>query len=132
MNNMQKQVQEFHEAMELPVADVAAGPKVLDRARADLRAKLIQEEAGETSDALEWHDFPRVAMPEIVDGLCDLLYVTFGCAVEMGIDLEPFFNEVHAANMRKVGGEVRADGKKLKPKGWVGPAIGKLLQEAGW
>lgn len=124
MNNMQKQVQEFHEAMELPV-----GIEVytLDSVRAELRANLISEEAGETCDALDTGN-----MHGVVDGLCDLLYVAFGCAVEMGIDLEPFFNEVHAANMRKVGGEVRADGKKLKPEGWVGPDIDRLLEEAGW
>ncbi len=37
------------------------------------------------------------------------------------IPLRPFWNEVQAANMRKIGGGVREDGKRLKPPGWVGP-----------
>lgn len=41
----------------------------------------------------------------------------------MGIDLTPFFFEVHRTNMHKVGGPVRADGKGLKPEGWKPPRI---------
>jgi predicted HAD superfamily Cof-like phosphohydrolase len=42
----------------------------------------------------------------------------------MGLDLRPVFRAVHDANMRKlVDGQPlkRADGKFLKPQGWVGP-----------
>jgi len=34
--------------------------------------------------------------------------------------------------MRKVGGVVREDGKRLKPEGWVGPDIEKCLRAQGW
>lgn len=37
------------------------------------------------------------------------------------IPLRPFWNEVQAANMRKLGGGVREDGKRMKPVGWKGP-----------
>jgi len=36
----------------------------------------------------------------MIDALCDLLYVTAGAPVEMGVELGPFFDEVHASNMR--------------------------------
>jgi NTP pyrophosphatase (non-canonical NTP hydrolase) len=41
----------------------------------------------------------------------------------LGLALGPFFEEVHRTNMLKVTGPVRADGKKLKPEGWIGPRI---------
>jgi len=54
--------------------------------------------------------------------------VVYGTALEMGIDLEPHFNEVHASNMAKRGGPVREDGKMLKPEGWLPPDINGILQ----
>jgi predicted HAD superfamily Cof-like phosphohydrolase len=41
----------------------------------------------------------------------------------MGVELEPFFDEVHGSNMKKVGGRVRGDGKQLKPEGWRPPDL---------
>jgi predicted HAD superfamily Cof-like phosphohydrolase len=65
--------------------------------------------------------------PEMIDALCDLLYVTYGAASAMGVDLAPFFKLVHEANMAKLSGPVRADGKRLKPEGWAPPDIAGLL-----
>ena len=65
---------------------------------------------------------------EMVDALCDLLYVTYGAAVDLGVDLQPFFAEVHRCNMAKVGGRRREDGKWLKPAGWTPPDIAGLLR----
>src|SRR3954464_9197429 len=110
-------VREFHAKFGLPVGD-----SVSFRA-ADLRGKLIAEEARETVDALKLRD-----MVEVADGLCDVLYVVFGTAISLGIDLLPLFAEVHRTNMRKDGGATRADGKILKPEGWKPPEILKLLE----
>lgn len=41
----------------------------------------------------------------------------------LGIDLRPFFLEVHRTNMLKTTGPVREDGKRLKPEGWKPPRI---------
>jgi len=41
----------------------------------------------------------------------------------LGIDLRPFFREVHRTNMLKTTGPVREDGKRLKPEGWQPPRI---------
>ena len=41
----------------------------------------------------------------------------------LGIDLRPFFLEVHRTNMHKLNGPVREDGKRLKPPGWKPPRI---------
>jgi predicted HAD superfamily Cof-like phosphohydrolase len=113
MNKMQEQVEDFHRAMEIPIG---RDPLLLTGDRARLRISLINEEADEFAHALLNED-----MLEQIDALCDLLYVTFGAAVELGVDLEPFFDEVQKANMAKVGGVKRADGKQLKPEGWLPP-----------
>lgn len=124
----QRDVQAFHEATGLPVGDLTAAPVWQDRR---LRAELILEEAMETIEALGFNVTAEVwesvnDEPDwvgFIDGLCDLIYVACGAAVTMGIDLDPFWDEVQRANMGKAGGPVRADGKVLKPEGWRGPDI---------
>lgn len=52
----------------------------------------------------------------------DVLYVAFGNAIAMGVDMGPVFDLIHVANMAKFGPDGRpirrADGKTLKPEGW--------------
>ncbi len=120
MNGAQAQVLEFHRAMSLSAPE---GPAPLDSYNGELRVSLIDEEAAEFRAAWERRD--RIAM---IDALCDIVYVAYGAAVEMGIDLEPFFDEVHRSNMEKTGGAVRRDGKQLKPDGWEPPAILSLYE----
>jgi predicted HAD superfamily Cof-like phosphohydrolase len=117
-NPMQASVREWHEKFGVVVGDSVA------IRRPSLRAELIREEAAETVDAIERGD-----LVEAIDGMCDLLYVVFGTAVEFGVNLAPFFDEVHRTNMLKVGGATRADGKILKPEGWERPHIAQLLAE---
>lgn len=92
---------------------------------AELRASLIEEEARETVDAIRSGN-----LVEAIDGMCDLLYVVYGTAVSFGVELEPFFYEVHRSNMAKEGGAVREDGKILKPAGWQPPRIAEMLDAA--
>ena len=63
-----------------------------------------------------------------IDGIVDLLYVTLGTAVAFGIDVAPFFAEVHRSNMAKTGGGLDAGGKVTKPPGWVAPDIAGVLE----
>lgn len=123
MDALQRKVVEFHAAMSLPRA---ASPSVPDDATTGLRLALIDEEVRELRDAASRRDLTAIA-----DALCDLLYVTFGYAVAAGIDLEPAFDQVHAANMRKAGGGVRGDGKVLKPDGWREPDLSAVLRAQG-
>lgn len=136
MHKAQKQVEKFHKAFGMPVQK----KKIVIPQRNELRAKLIMEEAVETAEALtgweirwDWHGgspTPGYGNREkVIDGMCDILVVTYGCAVEMGVDLRPYFDEVNKTNMAKVGGPVRADGKQLKPKGWKKPDIAKMLEK---
>lgn len=92
----------------------------------DLRIRLITEEVNETLEAIKNDD-----MVELADGIADAIVVLLGTAVTYGIDIRPIWNEVHRTNMAKVGGETRADGKRLKPKGWLPPDIKSILIEQG-
>lgn len=142
-NEMQRQVEEFHAKFGHPIGTTPTF------SRPELRARLIVEEAIETAvgllgssatiDLLRKELFElgvkAPKQPDIVeaaDGMCDLLYVTFGSGAEMGIDLQAVFDEVHASNMAKVGGATRADGKTLKPEGWKPPAVLDRLVDQGY
>lgn len=142
----QEMVHDFLVKMGSPVAP--AEPKIRD---AELRARLILEEALETASGLigrgealrmvdsltsekyqSWAQFPDVV--EVVDGLCDLAYVTYGTAEAVGVDLEPYFELVHAANMKKEPRLIDGHGKRgYKPAGWEDPKeamrvlLGRLL-----
>lgn len=113
MHKPQHQVDTFHQACGLRRPQY---PCVDWDDQAGIRYDLIREEAAEFKQACKDQD-----LLEAIDALCDLLYVTYGAAVAMGIDLEPFFEEVQRANMEKTNGPKREDGKQLKPEGWYPP-----------
>lgn len=92
-----------------------------------LRTRLIIEEAAEFANAASRSDFV-----EMVDALCDLLYVTYGAAVVMGVDLEPIFAEVQRSNMTKDGGGHDSAGKVEKGPNFEPPNIVGQLQQQGW
>lgn len=140
MNKLQEAVQEFHR--KTGQTDTLATPE----ARA-LRANLIMEEAVETVAALGYAVKASIVDPEgfflvaefnkaytephpidFIDGLCDLTYVVMGGACNADIDFDRHFDEVHRANMRKLEGPKRADGKQLKPEGWQGPDHQSILE----
>jgi len=121
----QKQVAEFHEITDTPILPLPACPS--DDRRA-LRIVLLREEFDEVIEAMGEDDVAHVAKE-----LSDLLYVTYGAALEWGIDLVAVMDAVHASNMAKVGpdGKVirREDGKVVKPSGWQEPDIDAVLRD---
>lgn len=140
MNRHQALVRDFHQKFGHPA------PEKLDVAifmsHAKMRFKLIHEEFLETMGAAGFdltNDLydgfgPKRApnVPEMIDGFVDLLYVTYGAIITLGIDIDPFFNAVHASNMAKLGPDgkpiVREDGKIMKPEGWQPPDIKAVLE----
>lgn len=161
MKEAQERVRRFHEAMAKLGArgDVGdfASPGLSDDA-AELRARLLMEECVETCMALlhgndkgvlEMYDdamhawFMKRAgrgrltdgIEGVADGLADVIVIALGTAVAAGIALQPVFDEVMAANERKVepSARIREDGKLLKPDGWIGPDVAAVLarQKAG-
>ncbi len=92
-----------------------------------LRTRLINEEACEFHAAAS-----NKNMKEMVDALCDLLYVTYGAGVVMGVDLGPIFDEVQRSNMTKDGGGRDNSGKIKKGPDFQPPYINEELRKQGW
>lgn len=137
MSLFQKHVHDFHYISKQPAPDrvVTTSNDTLGT----LRRRLINEEAKELCDA--WSDFDTatedtlrlLALSRLIDGMVDLMYVTVGAAVSLGIDLDPFWDLIHDNNMSKVDGRLgprvyRDDGKILKPQGWREPDVLGLLK----
>lgn len=81
-----------------------------------LYLNLIREEYTELEDAVRQGNQVKV-----LDGLCDILVVTLGAGLSMGIDLQEAWNETIRSNMSKTDpttGKIikREDGKILKPE----------------
>jgi predicted HAD superfamily Cof-like phosphohydrolase len=141
MHKAQSQVREFNrDVVRGPISP--AEPRLRDTA---LRARLIIEEAVETIVGLLGasaarnllHEYAyRVGtdetpdLVETIDGLCDLIYVAYGAAEAIGIDLEPFFDEVHRTNMAKAGAGLDEHGKldRTTLARWSPPRLADILE----
>lgn len=71
------------------------------------------------------------ALAAVADGAADLIYVIMGAVQACGIDLRPVWRVVQAANMAKEGGDVREDGKIMKPADWRPPDVAGVLRQLG-
>lgn len=106
-------------------------PRELPASVAALRKKLVAEEAQELVDAID-----RGELHEMLDALCDLLYVTIGTANAMGFAsvLEEALSRVHEANMQKVLAPSRHESKRdsqwdiVKGDGWTPPVMIDLVK----
>ena len=58
---------------------------------------LIREEVSELEEAVKESDYK-----ETMDALGDIVYVCYGMAVSMGLDLHKAFKIIHASNMSKL------------------------------
>ena len=123
MNRLQAQVAEFHKLYQVPMRTRPGFPPP---DRIALRVSLIQEEAKEFREACEKRDFIEAA-----DALGDLLVVTFGSALEFGLDMDPIMDEIHRSNKSKLGLDGRPirreDGKILKGPNYDPPHLEKVI-----
>lgn len=138
----QRRLLEFHSAMHQPIR---TSPTLPPDGEVRMRLLLIAEEFVETLRAALYA--PRdldalyvelsqlisnaeidIELAEFADGLGDMDYVIEGARLVFGIDGEPIEKEIHRANMSKLGGPRRADGKIQKPIGWKPPDIERCLE----
>lgn len=121
MNKEQLAVRKFHKAFGLPIANK---PKALSEEAVDRRRRLMAEELIELTAAMKSGDLTAIA-----DGICDLLYVTYGTAIEAGLDIKPLFEEVQRSNMTKVRGSLNEFGKWIKPETYDPPHLETLIKK---
>lgn len=138
MLNQIQMVEKFHTAFGAPVSN---SPKICSQARLALRYKLMHEEvqefgaaAGELIILANGGTEPEPPnMVEMADALMDLLYVTFGTLIELGLQdrAEAMFKHVHESNMSKLGEDgkpiYREDGKILKGRFFSKPTLADFL-----
>ncbi len=113
-----EQILQFQTAVDT----IPASPIVPHEAILQLRQTLIREEYEEVIEAFAElttlsSDDPST-LTNLAHELADLLYVVYGTFAAMGIDGDAVFAEIHRANMSKLDGPRRTDGKLLKPPGW--------------
>lgn len=129
MTNFER-LKAFHRAVYDRVPET---PECPERAVLELRETLLREEYEEAMAALgalkrAQTEGQEPELAPVAHELTDLLYVTYGTLVELGIDADAVFAEVHRANMAKLTGPKRADGKQLKPEGWQPADVGAVLE----
>lgn len=103
-------------------------PTVPDAAaRAELIGLLYEESREAQKAMVEGH------LPKTIDACVDLIYIAIGVALHHGVDLSPYFEEVHMANMEKQPasgkgfGRMTAEGTSTKAN-WQEPRIAELLR----
>ena len=67
-------------------------------------------------------------LPAASRGLASMPPLVEEVAATCGLRVGPFFDAVQIANMAKVGGPVRDDGKRLKPDGWQPADLQAVLE----
>lgn len=96
-----------------------------------LRVRLLHEETREAIDELNAYAFGQGSLMDVAKELADVLCVTYGAAAALGIPMDEVYREVHASNMTKVSGPMRADGKVLKGDGYRPPDLSRVLTQPG-
>lgn len=138
-------VAEFHHVYGMPNRVEEGAAADLDFERLNMRMALIKEEVTELVEAVYGNsasakleeafgslpdDLNRDVV-ETADALADLVYVIYGMAFEVGIDLDQVLAEVHSSNLSKLmpDGSVkrRDDGKILKGPNFREPRIAQVL-----
>lgn len=97
--------------------DLPTSPELMSSEKIAFIRKMVNDEMDELEEAKD--------VVEQADALVDAIYYICDTAVRHGMNLDPLFDIVHDANMKKVvNGKVirREDGKIMKPAGWVDPA----------
>lgn len=138
-------VGEFHSVYGMPDRIRDGLPSSLDTNRLGMRMGLIAEETSElfaavygplagtaiAKAAANPPDQEERDIVETADALADLVYVVYGMALEIGVDLDAVLSEVHSSNLSKLmpDGSVRRrdDGKILKGPDFREPDIGSVI-----
>lgn len=96
-----------------------------------LRRTLHEEEHAELMAELDLAAQGEANLVQIAREIADVLYVTYGTAWAFGIDADAALCEVHRAAMDKMAAGVRrADGKIMKPPGFIPSDMSEAIRGA--
>jgi predicted HAD superfamily Cof-like phosphohydrolase len=124
-------VKEFHKKFNHPIAqkpvNIDDSTDTETQNLLELRRKLIDEEYKEFRVAyFEGNEI------EMLDALCDMIYVIYGMALALGWDINAAVAEVHRSNMSKLGADgkpiVRKDGKIMKGENYSPPNLAQFFK----
>jgi predicted HAD superfamily Cof-like phosphohydrolase len=126
-----KMVLEFHETFGCAIDEDPTSD--LRRSRLGLLAEemdetdyeLVPEDWNSSGNRDLWSEDPTTQRERLAKELCDILYVVFGTAIALGIDIDEAFVRVHRSNMSKVWDDYTVhyddNGKVLKPPTYQPP-----------
>jgi predicted HAD superfamily Cof-like phosphohydrolase len=106
-------------------------PIPLDKPTQAYRAHFLEEEMTEFITSANLDDVVGMA-----DALVDIVYVAMGTAYMMGLPWQQLWDEVQRSNMDKVRAADKNESKRknsldvVKPSGWVGPNLERIIDEA--
>ena len=129
LNSYLKAVLRFQE--DIIGIEVPKEPTALSDQRLTGRIEHLKEELDELAATQDTNN-ELVRQEEQADAFIDLIYITLGGLIEMGVTPGPVFNEVQRANMDKVQGEVsKRPGNvgydAIKPEGWNPPDVARAM-----
>lgn len=124
MNTWQRLVEEFRNAMDLPVSEI---PRTLSPEESALHIKMIRKEF-EEEFVPAWENQDLV---EMYDSGIDVIVYIIGALSHAGFDIDPGFKEVMRNNMSKLDPET---GKPIRSRGEEldGEPVGKILKPEGY
>lgn len=120
-------VQNFHTKFDLKARQPGT-PIDIDRLR--FRIRFLAEELKEINHAAAKGD-----LPELLDGLVDLVYVAIGTARDLNLNFAEGWDRVQEANMAKVPASAENPSPRghvtdiVKPAGWTPPNHKDLFSE---
>jgi predicted HAD superfamily Cof-like phosphohydrolase len=108
--------------------------------RIGLYLDLVREEIGELEKGMaDYHaaenkQDEQIAKADVLDAICDSVWVLIGLARVMDLPLEWGWDEVTITNLKKIDPELGSvmrdeNGKILKPSGWRPPDMLKIIQQ---
>ena len=111
-----------------------------DPKRVGLYLDLVREETGELEQAMaefyaaENKQDEQVARAEVLDAICDSIWVLVGLAKTMDLPVDWGWDSVTISNMRKIDAELGTilrdeSGKIMKPLGWKPPDMLRIVQQ---
>ena len=117
-NTLLTQAKEFREAYGIESSET----------QVEMQKSLIDEEWSEFHES-----FHLGTDEEELKELCDLVYVCYQYAANLGWDLDEAMDRVHKSNMSKLGEDgkplYRADGKVLKGPNYQPPNLEDLIND---